>query len=201
MRPQIKEIGSKPYTYLELHLEDECILKLHRSFAKSELISWDVTSKQDFFERFWPLEERYAFRLACIKLSKQALHTETLRGLLGEGFFSEGAILSAINELIRLGMLNDEDFEANFVQKLQRQGKSRRQIILKANQRGISPKKLISHYGLEEETLKGLIEKKYPILLQHDAPYPKKQKAMGALYRRGFSFSSISCVLKEFLVY
>ena len=194
MRPQIKQVD----TSLDVYLDDTCILTIDRSFAKSELLSWDVASKNDFLDRFWPLEERYALRVGLIKLSKKAMHSCELDKCLEERHFSSNARQKAKNELIRLGVLNDEDFEAYFVKKLTKQGKSRHQIISKAKMKGIPLKSISAHLGPDEATLRALVEKRYPILLDKTASKAQKQKAIGALYRRGFS---VSCILKEFVVY
>lgn len=193
MRPLVKKVEK----HLEVYLEDELVLTVDRSFARSELISWDVASKNEFFERFLPLEERYAFRVATCKLSRRSMHSEQLKRVLAELYFSEGAIEAALRELEHLGLINDHDFEAHFVQKLQKQGKSTREIVLKAANRGIAAKKLTSHLGSEEKTLRALVEKRYPALLDKETPYAEKQKGMGALYRRGFSTSSIAKVVKN----
>lgn len=193
MRPLVKKVEK----HLEVYLEDELVLTVDRSFARSELISWDVASRNEFFERFLPLEERYAFRVATCKLSRRSMHSEQLKRVLAELYFSEGAIEAALRELEHLGLINDHDFEAHFVQKLQKQGKSTREIVLKAANRGIAAKKLASHLGSEEKTLRALVEKRYPALLDKETPYAEKQKGMGALYRRGFSTSSIAKVVKN----
>ena len=196
MRPSYKEVEKD----LEVYLDEELILTVDRSFKKSELFSWEVDSKEVFFERFSPLERRYALRLSFFKLAKRSMHSEEVRRYLRERHFSIEAQDAAIYELTKQGFLNDQDFEAYFVKKWQKQGKSRRQIEQKAQMKGIAKERLVSHYGTEEETLRALIEKKYPILLEKDAPFDKKQKALGALSRRGFTFSSISCALKDFYV-
>ena len=177
--------------FLEVYLGDECILTVDRSFAKSELISWEVSSKSEFFELFRPLEDRYAFKAAVIKLSRRSMHSEQIKQVLKERYFSEGAIEAALIELNHLGIINDEDFEAHFVQKLQKLGKSTREIVLKASQRGISAKKVQALLVDECEALRIVVEKRYPELLEKNTPYAQKQKVMGALYRRGFSTSSI----------
>ncbi|MCE5294703.1 MAG: RecX family transcriptional regulator, partial [Chlamydiales bacterium] len=192
MRPQIKQID----TSLEVYLDTTCILTIDRSFAKSELLSWDVASRDEFLERFWPLEERYALRVGLMKLSKKAMHSRELDACLEERHFSANARQRAIDELVRLNVLNDEDFEAYFVKKLQKQGKSRHQITIKAKMRGIPLKSLDAHLGPDVDTLKALVEKRYPILLDKTAPKAQKEKAIAALYRRGFS---VSCILKEFI--
>jgi SOS response regulatory protein OraA/RecX len=197
VRPQIKKIEGFKTAYCELYLDDEFVCKIDRLFARSELISWDVASKTEFFERFLPLEKRFAMVAACNRLARQQLHSCQLIKSLKERFYSEIAIVHTIGELVRLGMINDEDYEASFVKKLQKQGKSRRQITLKASEKGISTKKLVCLLAPEEEALKTLIEKRYPILLQKDVPFATRQKALGALQRRGFSYSVISSYLKE----
>lgn len=191
MRPFVKKVEK----HLEVYLADERILTVDRSFARSELLSWDVATKNEFFERFLPLEERYAFRVATNKLSRRSMHSRQLTKVLGELYFSEGAIEAALRELEHLGLINDHDFEAHFVQKLQKQGKSTREITLKAANRGIAAKALAAHFGSEEETLRALVERRYPALLEKNTPYAEKQKGMGALYRRGFSPATIAKVL------
>jgi SOS response regulatory protein OraA/RecX len=194
MRAQFKEVKR----YLELYLGEEMLLTLDRTFLRSDVCFWEVASREAFFELFYSLEEKMAFRAASWLLSRRSMHSEQLKKRLKERHFSEGAVEYALEELLRLGLLSDSDFEANFVQKLQKQGKSRREILLKAKMKGIAPDKILVPLSSEEETLKALIEKRYPVLLQRDAPYPLKQKALAALYRKGFS--SISCILKDFLV-
>ncbi len=180
---------------IELFLEDEHILTVDRIFLKSELASWDVASKGEFFDRFYPLEERFALRVALLALSRKAMHSEQLKQLLEDRFFSHGAIAFALGEIGRFGYLQDEDFERSFVQKLQKQGKSRHEIAYKAKSKGIPLQNL--PFGSEEEALKTLIEKRYSVLLQKGVPHALKQKAVRALSRKGFP---ISCILKYFIV-
>ncbi len=190
MRPHCSQVRNS----LELFLQDEHIITIDKSFKKSELMQWDVASRSEFFDRFWPLEERQALIQSLHKLSRRAMHTKELRAYLAERHYSDRAIEYALQELMRLGTLNDNEYEAQFVKRLQRQGKSRREIIYKANQRGITPYALDEHLAPEEETLHALIQKRYPILLDKAADFAKRQKALQALVRRGFSYTAITKV-------
>ncbi len=191
MRPICQQVNN----CIEIFLQDEHILTVDKTFKKSELTTWDVASKEDFLERFKPLEERQALVLSLYKLSRRPMHTQELEPYLAERFFSPHAINHAIEECCRLGALNDSDYEAQFVRRLQTKGKSRREILFKAKNRGITTN-LTDHFSSEEETLKALIQKRYPILLEPQADFLQKQKAMNALARRGFSYSSITSALK-----
>lgn len=183
--------------FIEISLGDEAFITLHRLFLKSELPKWDVESKEAFFERFSAFEPKVCLQFALQKLSRKAFHSEVLKKQLVTALFSERAIETSLEELQRLGMLDNTDFVAHFVQKLKRQGKSERQILAKAYQMGLPSAAVKGHFGGEEETLRRLIEKKYPILLAKEASLLQKQKAMRALFTRGFSSDLITCVIKD----
>ena len=180
---------------LELYLGEEFLITVDPIFQKSELASWDIASKEQFFALFYPLEGRIALRVSLYALSRRALHSGQLERLLGDRLFSQGAIESAVGEVKRLGYLQDAEFEQNFTQRLQKQGKSRHEIVHKARQKGIPLQNL--SFAPEEESLKILIEKRYPVLLERGGAQALKQKAVQALVRKGFP---LPCILKYFIV-
>lgn len=142
-------------------------------------------------------EQIEAFRAASFMLARRSMHSKELIARLEKKLFSVEAINHALKELERLGLINDAEFEAYFVKKLQRQGKSRRQIEQKAREKGIPLKQLDHLLVPDDEPLRSLIERKYPVLLDKKAPVKDRQRAVQALLRRGFS---ISCILKDFNV-
>lgn len=193
MRPSLTKIDN----YVEIMLGDEPLVKAHRCLLKSEVASWDVDSKQEFFAKFWPLEQKVAFRLALHKLARKAMHSQELKLRLKQNFFSDQAIEYAIAEAERLGMIQDSDYVAHLTERLSRQGKSRQQILAKCSQLGIAKSDVALTKESEVEALRRLIVKRYPLLLQKNASTIEKQKVMRALSMRGFSFSLITCVLKD----
>lgn len=182
--------------FVEIFLGDGALIKVHRLFLKSELAKWEIESKEAFFERFSLLEPKVCLQFALQKLSRRSFHSEVLKKQLVAALFSERAIADCVEELQRLGILDNADFVAYFVQKLKCQGKSERQILVKAHQMGLPMHAIKGHFGGEEEILRRLIEKKYPILLAKEATLLQKQKAMRALYTRGFSSDLITCAIK-----
>ena len=127
-----------------------------------------------------------ALQLALTKLSRKAMHSQEVRRVLTQKGFSEEDVEAALQELTRLGVLNDGDYEAQFVKRLERQHKSRRQILLKATQLGLPLDAIRAQLGSEDEVMKALIRKRYPVLMDKNASYQERQQALGALYRRGF---------------
>lgn len=185
---------------IDIFFGETHLVTVSHHFVKSEIGSWDISSKEEFFPRFCQLERQIAIQLAFIKLSRKAMHSEEVRCHLQEHYFTDGAIEQAILECQRLGALNDVDFVAHFVKKMQKRGKSSRQIVAKFRQKGVACSELSSYLQTDDETLRELIEKRYPQLLQKNTPFIQKQKAMSALFRRGFSSSTISCILKDIYV-
>jgi len=127
-----------------------------------------------------------ALQVALFKLARRAMHSQEVRRYLVDKEFTEEAIEEALVELKRLGLINDADYEAQFVKRLERQHKSHRQILMKAYQLGIPQEAIRVHLGSEEKVVKSLVQKRYPKLLDKNASYDEKKKALGALYRRGF---------------
>ncbi len=120
------------------------------------------------------------------------MHTVEIEASLAKKGYTEGEIKEAIRELERLGYTNDNDFIVQFVRREERSHKSPRQILAKARMKGLPLAEVKERLSPQEETMRSLIKKKYPVLLDKDASYQQKQKARGALYRRGF-YGRASC--------
>lgn len=131
------------------------------------------------------------------KLSRRAMHSAELRSILQEANFSPEAIEAALQEVTRFGALNDRDFLEQLVAKYKRAGKSRLYIQSKCRNKGIELAELRPFLSDDEESLRRLIAKRYPFLLEGQVSYEKKKKALSALFRQGFSSAAISKVINS----
>ena len=97
-----------------------------------------------------------------------------------------------------LQLLDDAAFAEQRAQYLQRQKKSRRQIVYSLRQLGIQPQlidqALASLPEEEDEVLDRLIRRQYASRLAAG----KTQQVAAALMRRGFSGAKVRCALERF---
>lgn len=124
------------------------------------------------------------------KLSRQALHRAQARKLLKEQGVSNEEIDGLIASLDSL--FDDEAWQDSKVRRFTREGKSALQVKVKMRQVGVS-----SPVYDEKAALDACIRKKYSYLLSPECPREKKQRAIQALLRRGYSLHLISSFLKE----
>ncbi len=124
------------------------------------------------------------------KLSRQALHRAQAKKLLKE----KGVLDEEIDRLIASldSLFDDEAWVDGKLNRFTREGKSALQVKLKLRQAGV-----VSPSYDEKEALEVCIRKKYSCLLSSDCPREKKQRAIQALLRRGYSLSLIHSILRE----
>ncbi len=140
------------------------------------------------------LARRYLIR----QLALRSLHQKQAYALLKKLGLQENVILEAITSL--QDYFDDKGWLDVRISKWMREGKSRIQVRSKLLQSGV----ISTEYGKESNiefdeytSLRELIRKKYPSLLNEEVPREKKQKIIQAILRRGFSFSSISSILRD----
>lgn len=136
-----------------------------------------------------------ALQFALKKLARSSYYSARLLALLKEAGFEENECLEAIGYLEKSGFINDSDFVTYFVSKWKKQGKSRHEILAKAKHHSIPSARLAPYLADETEALEVLIRKRYPQLLQKDSS--KKDKAIMALKRKGFSFYTILEIINK----
>ena len=113
--------------------------------------------------------------------------------------FPRGAAESACSEMLRLGLIHEEDFGRRLAEEyICRKGMSRRHAVIKLKEKGFdgeTAEALVS--GIEHdpvESIRRLIAAKYKEI-PSDAAGRRKMYAM--LYRKGFSAADISAAVGE----
>lgn len=122
-----------------------------------------------------------------------------IRSRLKRESFPEYIIQRAIDYVAEYGYVDDRRYTETYL-RYHGQGKSSRILTMKLRQKGIDSniiEECMSEITIdEEEQIKHLIETKYKTDWIHDNA--KKQKMIGFLMRRGYSYQNIRSVMKEF---
>ncbi|MDB6081165.1 MAG: Regulatory protein RecX [Chlamydiia bacterium] len=144
------------------------------------------------------MEEKRARALAIKQLSLRTLHSKELERYLKKKEISAPLIEKIVNESKQHGWIDDARWVEQFIEKLRRQGKSSLEILAKCQARGVGQQEVRPRLeGGNRDSLKIVISKKYSALLDRETSFAKKQKILGALYRKGFSISDIQSSIKE----
>lgn len=113
--------------------------------------------------------------------------------------YSEEAVELAINKLMDLGLMNDENFAKKYAESLSHKHLSGRAIQQKLRQKGIDKElteDTIEELDLDEkDEIRALINKKYIRKLSDEADL---RRTVASLQRRGFNYSDIKSVIAEF---
>ncbi|MBQ2687424.1 MAG: regulatory protein RecX [Clostridia bacterium] len=113
--------------------------------------------------------------------------------------FGEEAVDKAIQKLIELNLLNDENFAKKYAESLSSKHLSERQIQQKLRLKGLDrdlTAETVENLNLDEkEEIRALINKKYIRKLNSEADL---RRTFASLQRRGFSYSDIRSVINEF---
>mgnify|MGYP003295541399 CR=1 FL=1 len=113
--------------------------------------------------------------------------------------FGEEAVDKAIQKLIELNLLNDENFAKKYAESLSSKHFSERQIQQKLRLKGLDrdlTAETVENLNLDEkEEIRALINKKYIRKLNSEADL---KRTFASLQRRGFSYSDIRSVINEF---
>ena len=115
--------------------------------------------------------------------------------------FDPHSAAAAVAKAGELGLLNDEDFARRRAAELLRKRKSRREILMDLNKKGIDRETaaaVVEALGDEEEdpdlaSARALVQRQYASKLAQG----KEPQVAAALARRGFSHSVIRTVLQE----
>jgi len=151
--------------------------------ASAELTG--VSSWQELSE----LERSGAKAFAIKALARQALHSCEMRQKLLRHHVEENIIRETIALCVDRGWIDDVQWVRSRVSFWRRSGKSSRDIKHRLKLKGIDVE---LDEGLDREALEVLIAKKYPCLLDAQVSRADRDKALRALFRRGYSFSVVS---------
>ena len=137
-------------------------------------------------------DEKKARRLAYAKLARRSMHSCRLKKDLEEKGFSHEICENVIKTLENQGFLNDSEYVEYFVQKWVKLGKSRLEIVKKAQVQVIPAQELKKILVDDTQALMSLMQKRYPVLLDKNGDKKLKAKAIRSLLLKGFSFEIIN---------
>jgi len=120
------------------------------------------------------------------------MHSERVKNALIEEGISQETVQKVIKTLKTGGFLNDSEYVEHFVQKWVNSGKSRPEIYKKAHMQAIPRHELEKFLVDDNQAIRVLIERRYPILLDKNGDKNLKTKAIRSLLLKGFSFEIIN---------
>ena len=173
---------------LDVSVCDEAFIKKGTQISKEEL---DLLIEASDYER---AKSRALWYLDRGMLTEKGLFDKLIKAK-----FSKTSSAKVIARLKELGLIDDVRYAEIYSQKLMDANASKRQIYFKLCEKGIRgdlAKETLENLPLSEETqIKNIIEKKYKSKL---CDKENIRKVYSALARKGFSYSGIKSVLKDY---
>lgn len=177
--------GTKSIELSKAVVYDEGI-KLGSNLSEDELYNLTLLS-----------EKKRAYNRALYYISKSNMSSGHLRKKLDKKFMDE-AIDFAINKVLENRFIDDGDYAKQLAERLQGEGRSRKEIIDKMYYKGCKKEDIEDAVVLlefdEEADILALINKKYSIKLKAENG---EEKVAAALMRRGFSPSIVRKIIKQ----
>jgi len=182
-----------------IYIDGEFALKLDTETVLSERLKVGTEIDDErLLELIKTSDARRAKEKALWLISYRDHSEGELRQKLSKDY-GEEAVDKAVERLMELGLINDENFAKKYAESLSRKHLSQRQIQQKLRLKGIDKElssETVEDLNLDEkEEIKALIEKKYIHKLSDEADL---RRTIAALQRRGFSYSDIKSAINEF---
>lgn len=144
-----------------------------------------------------PLESfQAAKKYLLAALCKESLCTPQIRQRLKRREVADEMIEQLIDEMLRLGFVDDRSWVESFVRRQQARRDGPMTIKHKLRQKGLAPVLIEELVPTDEETQKNQIQqllqgkyRKYDL-----ADYKQKQKVIAGLMRKGYSYDLIRCL-------
>ncbi|MBR3988523.1 MAG: regulatory protein RecX [Clostridia bacterium] len=182
-----------------IYIDGEFAVKLDTETVLSERLKIGEEIDDDrLYELIKTSDARRAKEKALWLISYRDHSEGELRQKLSKDY-GEEAVDKAIEKLMELGFINDENFAKNYAESLSRKHLSQRQIQQKLRLKGIDKElstETVEDLDLDEkQEIRALIEKKYIRKLSDEGDL---RRTIAALQRRGFGYSDIKSVINEF---
>ena len=182
-----------------IYIDGEFALKLDTETVLSERLKAGIEIDDDRLLELIKISDARRAKEKALWLISYRDHSEgELRQKLSKDY-GEEAVDKAIERLMELGLINDESFARNYAVSLSHKHLSQRQIQQKLRLKGIDrdlTAETVEDLDLDErQEIRALINKKYIRKLADEADL---RRTIAALQRRGFSYSDIKAVIKEF---
>jgi regulatory protein len=143
-------------------------------------------------------DERVRAKAKALRLlSHRALTTDELRQKLLDREFSERTAERVIEDLSRVGLLNDEAFASSYVRsRMMQRPSSKKLLTLELKHKGIGEdaagEAVEAAYGPQsEEDVAGALFRAKMAALKGEEPRKARKKAVEFLFRRGFDWELI----------
>jgi regulatory protein len=139
------------------------------------------------------------FNRALKYLSFRQRSIKEIRDYLIKKQYSEEDTEEAINQLIELKFLNDDDFARSFTENRQRKGKSKKIIAFELTMKGISKdtsNDVLEYAKNDFKTAMEYLTKRLQQFDRYEAE-ERQKKIISRLRSRGFDWDTISKVLKK----
>lgn len=182
-----------------IFIDGEYALKLDTETVLSQRLKVGADIDDDRLLQLIKLSDAKRAKEKALWLISYRDHSEgELRQKLSKDY-GEEAVDAAIAKLMDLGFINDESFAQRYAESLSSKHLSERQIQQKLRLKGIDKElssQAVENLCLEEkEEIRALINKKYIRKLSDEADL---RRTVAALQRRGFSYTDIRSVIREF---
>ncbi len=145
-------------------------------------------------------DQDYAFTRAIRYLNLRARSKKEIHDYLLRKQFNPPAITHAIEKLIELKFLNDEEYGKSFARSRQvYKGRSRFLVSYELKQKGLTEdtiESVMSNSQEDFQTAKDFVERKKRVYITMDK-LKFREKMMRLLQSRGFSFDIIKKVLQD----
>lgn len=182
-----------------IYIDGEFALKLDTETVLSERLKVGTEIDDErLLELIKTSDARRAKEKALWLISYRDHSEGELRQKLSKDY-GEEAVDKAVERLMELRLINDENFAKKYAESLSQKHLSQRQIQQKLRLKGIDKDlsaETVEDLNLDEkEDIRALIEKKYIRKLSDEADL---RRTVAALQRRGFNYSDIKAVINEF---
>lgn len=193
-----KEGRRQIYTII---IDDEPWMDIHtKIFGRNPSFSFSEFP-DNFKEKFFALEYSLAKKYALDCLGRRSYPIAQLKKLLTRNLVSANTIEKVIEDFIRLGYLNDNEWIQRFVKSQLAKHIGPQMILAKLRAKGISQEaaekylELLVNHNDSRKSIYHLLNTKYK--KRNFVDFREKQKVFQALARKGFDAESILSVLHE----
>jgi len=187
--------------HLLIQINDEPWKEIQSSvWGNKPAIPQDCPSLHSFAERFNVLEYAAAKQYTLRKLAVRSYFVQELQAALQKVFISEETIVKILDEMTRLGFLDDQAHSERWIRSQAAKKWGPYAIVQKLRAKGVFIEDfsqiLAEEYGTEDrkKQIRVLLNKK--LAAKGESLYPERQKAIAALMRKGFDLQEIQDVLK-----
>lgn len=192
------EIDAEKKDQWMIFLNEEPWRSIHSSvFGKKPQINTSCNTVDDFTSWFFDYEYRLGLQYAYKRLSVKGYLSMELTSKLKEKKVSQKNINKIILECTRLGFLNDALWLENYIRACVARKMGPQAIVAKLRRKGFTADAATNAVAKldvdQRQIIKKLLETKYRN--KHLDEYRERQKVIGSLMRKGFSYEDIEAAL------